>query len=62
MSTFVLVIFFWETARGYAVTTVPGYLSLKECQSAAQELNGEPPRGYYTRAVCITGPRVGAAS
>lgn len=57
MTTFVLLIFFWEGSRGYAITSVPGYESKVLCEQAAREtidttaaLNGK------IQVRCIVGP------
>lgn len=59
MQTFVLVIFFWEAARGYAITNVPGYESMETCRHAASELQfSGTPLLYNSKAyaICLPGP------
>lgn len=58
MTTFVLIIFFWEPTRGYAITHVPGYDTRAACEQAASEVKS-PSTSSYTlaRAICVTGPK-----
>lgn len=56
---YVLIIFFWEFSRGYAVTNVPGYTSLESCKAAITALENPAKYGYgHTIGVCIPGPEV----
>jgi hypothetical protein len=55
--TFVLVILFWGTAKGYAITNVPGYKTEESCKSAAMYLHEHNPNTYNPIvAICIQGP------
>lgn len=56
MTTFVLILFFWETNRGYAITNVPGYENKPACEAAAKDYVATDFRAGYTKAVCIPGP------
>lgn len=58
ISTFVMIVFFWETARGYAVTNIPGYDSQQACEAAVKALDGRPSKYGYTVAVCVPGPQL----
>ncbi len=56
MTTFVLIIFFWESSRGYAVTNVPGYQNRLACEAAAKEVIMTEFRFGSTLAICLPGP------
>jgi hypothetical protein len=59
VGTFVLIVFFWEPSRGYAVTSVPGYRDIETCKLAAAVMGKENPAktGYgHASGVCVPGP------
>ena len=55
MTTFVLLVFFWESARGYSITNVPGYESRAACETAGAELKRYND-WHHVRWQCIPGP------
>lgn len=58
MPTFVLIIFFYEVARGYSITNIPGYRDRPSCEAAISEIQGRMPHTYTEPVlVCIMGPQ-----
>lgn len=58
MTTFVLLVFFWESARGYAITNIPGYDTRTACEASVAEIvQAKPGSSYsYVKAICVPGP------